>query len=71
MKLFKYDDFITESSLYLLLEANIDFSKQFVDIVKRIDSPITKNLLDLEGREIDINQNYIDINKEKTDTLFF
>ena len=71
MKLFKYDDFITESHLYLFLEANIDFSKQFVEILNKIESPIAKQLIDIEGREVDINQNYIDINKEKTDTLLF
>ena len=71
MKLFKYDEFITESVLYSLLEANINFSKDFISILGRVDSPISKKLIDVEGREVDINQNYIDINKEKTDTLFF
>ena len=71
MKLFKYGDFITESVLYSLLEANINFSKDFISILGRVDSPISKKLIDVEGREVDINQNYIDINKEKTDTLFF
>jgi len=72
MKLFKYDEFITESHLYdLLLEANIDFSKDFISILGKINSPISKKLIDIEGREVDINQNYIDINKEKTDMLFF
>lgn len=71
MKLFKYDEFITESNLYSLLEANINFSKDFISILGRVDSPISKKLIDVEGREVDINQNYIDINKEKTDTLFF
>ena len=71
MKLFKYDEFITESILYSLLEANINFSKDFISILGRVDSPISKKIIDVEGREVDINQNYIDINKEKTDTLFF
>ena len=71
MKLFKYDDFITESHLYLLLEASVDFSKDFINILGKVDSPIAKKLIDIEGKEVDINQNYIDINKDKTDTLFF
>jgi hypothetical protein len=71
MKLYKYDEFITESNLQLLLEANVDFSKNFIGILKKVDSPIAKNLIDIEGREVDINQNYIDINKDKPDTLFF
>ena len=71
MKLFKYDEFITESHLQLLLEANINFTKEFISILGRVESPISKKLIDIEGREIDINQNYIGINKDKTDTLFF
>jgi hypothetical protein len=71
MKLHKYDEFITESHLQLLLEANVDFSKDFISVLKKVDSDIAKQLIDIEGKEVDINQNYIDINKEKTDTLFF
>ena len=71
MKLFKYGEFITESHLQLLLEANINFTKEFISILGRVESPISKKLIDIEGREIDINQNYIGINKDKTDTLFF
>ena len=71
MKLHKYDEFITESHLQLLLEANVDFTKDFISVLKKVDSPIAKSLIDIEGKEVDINQNYIDINKEKTDTLFF
>ena len=71
MKLFKYGEFITESNLQLLLEANVNFTKDFISILAKVDSPIALKLLDIEGTEVDINQNYIDINKEKTDTLFF
>ena len=71
MKLFKYDEFINESHLEFLLEANVDFSKEFIGILKKIDSPIAKQLIDIEGKEVDINQNFIDINKDKTDVLFF
>jgi hypothetical protein len=71
MKLFKYDEFITESHLQFLLEANVNFTKDFINILGKVDSPIALKLLDIEGTELDINQNYIDINKEKTDTLFF
>ena len=71
MKLHKYDEFITESHLQLLLEANVDFTKDFISVLKKVDSPIAKSLIDIEGKEVDINQNYIDINKQKSDTLFF
>lgn len=71
MKLFKYGEFITESHLQLLLEANINFKKDFSSVLKKIDSPIAKKLIDVEGKEVDTNQNYIDINKDKSDFLKF
>ena len=42
MKLFKYDEFINESNLQLLLEANINFTKEFISILGRVDSSISK-----------------------------
>jgi hypothetical protein len=71
MKLFKYGEFITESHLQLLLEANINFKKDFSSVLKKIDSPIAKKLIDVEGKEVDTNQNYIDIDKDKSDFLKF
>lgn len=71
MKLFKYDEFITESNLQLILEANINLSNDFIDILNRIDSPIANKIIDTNGKPVDINQNYININKEKPDTIFF
>ncbi len=71
MKLFKYDEFITESNLDLLLEAKMDFSDDFMSVLKNIDLPIAKKLASINSKEVDINQNYIDINKDKSDTIFF
>ena len=56
MKLFKYGEFITESHLEFLLEANVDFSKDFIGVLKKVDSPIAKQLIDIEGTDVDINQ---------------
>jgi hypothetical protein len=71
MKLFKYDEFITESQLHFLLEANVNFTKEFISILGRVESPISNHLISTVGKEVDINQNYIDVNKDKTDTIFF
>lgn len=71
MKLFKYDEFITESNLDFLLEAKMDFSDDFMSVLKNIDLPIAKKLASINSNEVDINQNYIDINKDKSDTVFF
>ena len=60
MKLFKYGDFITESVLYSLLEANIIFSKDFTNIINKIDSPISKKIIDVDT-EGEINSSIFNI----------
>lgn len=65
MKLNKYLEFITESNLDLILEAKISFLPKFSDILNKIKSPIAKQLLDLVGKDVDVNTNYIDIDLSK------
>jgi hypothetical protein len=66
-----YSDFITESKLELLLEAKIVFTTNFMEVLDKIDSPIAKKLISLRGEDKDIDRNFIDINKEKIDSVFF
>lgn len=75
MKLRRYNEFITESVndlvLESILEAKISFTDEAISLIKGIDSPISGKLINLIGKEVDINQNYIDINKKKSDFVFF
>lgn len=70
-KLFKYSEFLNESKFEMLLEANITYTILFDKVLNSIDSPIAKTLLDLSGKEVDVNTNYIDINRDKDDVVFF
>jgi hypothetical protein len=65
-----YLDFITESKLELLLEAKIQFMPRFTKLINRIDSPITKALDEIIGKEVDVNTNFIDIST-KDDSISF
>ena len=67
----KYLDFITESKLELLLEAKIVFTTNFMEVLDKIESPIAKKLISLKGEDKDIDRNFIDINKDKIDSVFF
>jgi hypothetical protein len=67
----KYLDFITESKLELLLEAKIVFTTNFMEVLDKIESPIAKKLISLRGEDKDIDRNFIDINKDKIDSVFF
>lgn len=70
-KVTNYYDFISESTLNLILEANIFYKKDFMDIIQKIESPIKDHLLSLIGKDIDVNQNHIDVLLDKDDTLLF
>ena len=70
-KLFRYSDFLNESKIEMLLEANITYSILFNKVLDQIDSPIAKALLDLSGKEVDVNTNFIEVNREKDDVVFF
>lgn len=68
----KYADFINESQLQLLLEANIVFDKKFVDLLNLIKgSELKDKLLSLQGKEVDVNTNHITFDLDKEDKVFF
>ena len=70
-KLFRYSEFLNESKIEMLLEANITYSILFNKVLDQIDSPIAKKLLELSGKEVDVNTNFIEVNREKDDVVFF
>ena len=59
-----YIDYITENKLELVLEAKITYTSNFMEVLNKIDSPIAKKLISLQGDDKDIDRNYIDINKQ-------
>lgn len=65
-----YLDFINESKLELLLEAKIQFLPRFTNLISKINSPITKALEEIIGKDVDVNTNFIDIST-KDDSISF
>lgn len=64
-KLFRYEDFLLESRMESLLEANIAFSEEFENLLDKMDNVTADKILNLIGKDIDVNTNYIDIDIEK------
>jgi hypothetical protein len=64
-RLLRYEDFRIDESVSLLLEANIAFSEEFENLLDRMDSVTADKLLNLIGKDIDVNTNYIDVDIEK------
>jgi hypothetical protein len=74
-KIFRYVDFLSESSMTLLLEAKMRYNVRFRELLGKIDSRIAKELIGLSWaesqKEIDVNTNYIEIIADKDDMVSF
>lgn len=66
----KYLEFINEE-LEILLESNIAYSDSFKKVLSKIDSPLSKSLLDLENKDFNTASNYFDMLLTKNDTITF
>ena len=63
MKLLRYNNFIKPiyENLDFLLEAKMVFTDGFKNILKSVDNPLSKKILDLEQKDVEkIDANYID-----------
>ena len=67
MKLIKYSNFSIWSKLN---ESEVVYSDKFKNILKKIDSPVAKAILDIESKDLEIANNYIDIADNKNQITF-
>ena len=68
----KYEEYILEKKLYeLILESKIEFSKNFINILKTIKSPISDEILKLKGEDKNVTQNYLDVDLKEPDSVTF
>ena len=63
----KYKDFLFES---LLLESALVYSDKFKKLIKDIDSPVAKALIDIESKDLKVTNNFIDIGQDKEQISF-
>jgi hypothetical protein len=70
-KISKYEEYLLEKDIQMLLEATIVFDDKFNNLLKRINTPVSRNLRMLNGIEVDTNYNYITFDVEKEDKVFF
>jgi len=66
----KYFDFINES-LELILESDVVYSDKFRLALSKIENPVSKSLLDVENKDLDVRSNYFDIVMDKNDKVSF
>jgi len=71
MKIFEYSQFLLEKKVYqLLLEAEIQYMDEFTEIMKKINHPIAKDMIELIGKDLDVSTNLLGLG-EKPDTVTF
>jgi len=59
----KYNEFLFES---LILESIVVYSDKFRKILSEIDSPVSQALKEVETKDLDVANNYLDINDKDT-----
>jgi hypothetical protein len=67
----KYLEFLNESKLQFLLEANISYAANFSELLDNIDDPISDELKSLKGKDVDVKTNHIALDYGKTDYILF
>ncbi len=66
----KYSDFVSES-IEFIIESDVVYSDKFRLALNKIESPISKSLLDIENKDFNVQSNFFDISVDKNDTLSF
>jgi len=67
MRLNNFENFEIQ---FFLKESVVFFSDKFKNIIKKIDSPVAQALLDMESKDLDVANNYIDIGDNKNQITF-
>jgi len=72
MKISNYNYFLLESKLTnLILEAEIQYQQDFIDILHRIKSPIAEELINLIGKDLKVTTNFLGIGDKEDEVTFF
>ena len=66
----KYSDFVNES-IEFIIESDVVYSDKFRLALNKIESPISKSLLDIENKDFNVQSNFFDISTDKNDTVSF
>lgn len=66
----RYFDFINES-LEFILESDVVYSDKFKMVLNKIDNPLSKKILDIENKDLDVRNNFFDVSFDKNDKVSF
>jgi hypothetical protein len=66
----KYDEFLLEQFITMINESEVVFSNKFRKLLKTIESPIAKALMDIENKDLKVTSNYLDVADNKDSISF-
>jgi hypothetical protein len=67
-----YNEYILENKFYsLLLESKIEFSNNFINVLRSIKSPISEEILKLKGDDKVVIQNFLDVDYSNPESVTF
>lgn len=69
MKLSRYFEFLNEN-FELVLESDVIYSEKLKKVLKKMENPLAKKLLDIENKDYPVQNNYFDIT-DANDTISF
>lgn len=66
----RYFEFINES-LEFIIESDVIYSDKFKKVLNKIDHPLSKKILDIENKDLDVRNNFFDVSFDKNDKVSF
>lgn len=68
--MYNYSEFITEKRLEALLESKLVLSNGFLNVLKSIQSPVSSYLISLGSKDVNLQQNFIDLGTDNDSVMF-
>lgn len=66
----KFEQFFLDKQIEMMLESQLTFSNQFLNILKQINTPLSNKIMALSKKDINTRYNYIDVSKDNDSVTF-
>jgi len=71
MMIREYNEFILERRVEMIAESIVVYSDRLKELLRRVDTPVSKRILDMEGKDHDVASNYLDIAEDTPEQVSF
>jgi len=67
----RYDDFLLERALVMVAESTVVYSDRLRKMLRGIRSPVSDGLLSMEGKDLEVAANYLDLSDNDKEVIEF